>query len=157
MTEQQSPAQSHDAQSHDELISEMLHTAKTIAVIGMSNKPERASFNIGAYLDRNGYRVLPVNPALSEIAANGKVLVSYPTLEDAQAAIAAEGGKIDLVDVFRAPEFVPEIVKDVIRLRIPYLWLQDGVINDEAIATAESCGIKCIQDDCIFREHAKRA
>jgi predicted CoA-binding protein len=144
-------------QTKDQIIDEMLQNSKTIAVIGMSNKPERASFNIGNYLSQHGYRVLPVNPALSEIAVQGQILTSYPTLEDAQAAIALEGGKIDLVDVFRAPEYVPEIVKDCIRLHVPYLWLQDGVINDEAVATAESCGIKTIQDDCIFREHAKRA
>ena len=110
-----------------ELIDEMLSTAKTIAVIGMSNKPERASYNIGNYLAKHGYRVMPVNPALSEISVNGKVTTSYPTLEDAVAAAGVEGGKIDLVDVFRASEYVPEIVKDVMRLKIPYLWLQDGV------------------------------
>ena len=139
-----------------QLIDEMLSTAKTIAVVGMSNKPERASFNIGAYLDRNGYRVVPVNPVLSEIAVNGKVLVSYSTLEDAQAAVAVEGGKIDLVDVFRASDAVPEIVEDVISLHIPYLWLQDGVQHDEAVAKAEAAGVKAIQNDCIFREHAAR-
>jgi predicted CoA-binding protein len=138
------------------LIDEMLSTAKTIAVVGMSNKPERASFNIGAYLDRNGYRVVPVNPVLNEIAVNGKVLTSYPTLEDAQAAVAMDGGKIDLVDVFRASDAVPEIVEDVIRLHIPYLWLQDGVQHDEAVAKAEAAGVKAIQDVCIFREHAAR-
>jgi predicted CoA-binding protein len=93
--------------NHDALIDEMLTTAKTIAVVGMSNKPERASFNIGNYLSQHGYRVIPVNPVLSEIAVKGQVLVSYPTLEDAQAAVAVEGGKIDLVDVFRASDAVP--------------------------------------------------
>ena len=140
-----------------ELIDEMLSTAETIAVMGMSNKPERASYNIGGYLAKHGYRVVPVNPALSEIAVNGTVLTSYPTLEDAVAAVGVDGGKIDLVDVFRASEYVPEIVKDVMRLGIPYLWLQDGVEHDEAIGWAEAVGVKCIQNDCIFREHAKRA
>ena len=116
-----------------EVIDEMLSTAKTIAVVGMSNKPERASYNIGNYLGKHGYRVVPVNPAISEVVVNGKVLTSYPTLEDAVAAVGVDGGKIDLVDVFRASEYVPEIVKDVMRLKIPYLWLQDGVEHDEAI------------------------
>ena len=138
------------------VIDEMLTTTKTIAVVGMSDKTWRASYNIGAYLARHGYCVVPVNPALSEIAVDGKVLTSYRSLEDAQTALAVEGGKIDLVDVFRASEHVPPIVEDVIRLHIPYLWLQDEVIHDEAVAKAESAGVKCIQNDCIFREHAAR-
>jgi predicted CoA-binding protein len=140
-----------------EVIDEMLQTAKTIAVVGISNKPARASYNIANYLARHGYRVVAVNPALSEVAINGTVLTSYPALEDAQVALAAEGAKIDLVDVFRASDAVPGIVDDVIRLHIPYLWLQDGVQDDVAIAKAEAAGVKCIQNDCIFREHAARA
>jgi predicted CoA-binding protein len=139
------------------VIDEMLHGAKTIAVVGMSNKTWRASYNIGAYLAKHGYRVVPVNPALSEIAVDGTILTSYPTLEDAQEALAAEGSKIDLVDVFRASEHVPAIVDDVIRLHIPYLWLQDEVMHDEAVARAEAAGVKAIQNDCIFRQHAARA
>ena len=139
------------------LIDEMLQTAKTIAVVGISNKPERASYNIANYLAKHGYRVVAVNPVLSEVVVNGTVLTSYPALEDAQTALAAEGAKIDLVDVFRASDAVPGIVDDVIRLHIPYLWLQDGVQDDVAIARAEAAGVKCIQNDCIFREHAARA
>lgn len=143
--------------SRDQLIDEMLQSAKIIAVVGISNKPERASFHIANYLGKHCYRVVPVNPALSEAVVDGKVLTSYSTLEDAQTALAVEGVKIDLVDVFRASDAVPAIVDDVIRLHIPYLWLQDGVQHDEAIAKAESAGVKCIQNDCIFREHARRA
>jgi predicted CoA-binding protein len=139
------------------LIDEMLSTAKTIAVVGISNKPERASYNIANYLAKHEYRVVPVNPVLSETTVNGEVLTCYPTLEDAQVALGVEGGKIDLVDVFRASDAVPAIVDDVIRLHIPYLWLQDGVQHDEGIAKAEAAGVKCIQNDCIFREHARRA
>jgi predicted CoA-binding protein len=138
------------------IIDEMLHTAKTIAVVGISDKPWRASHNIAAYLAKHNYRVVAVNPALSEVAINGTVLTSYPTLEDAQVALAVEGQKIDLVDVFRASKHVPAIVDDVIRLHIPYLWLQDEVIHDEAVARAEAAGVKCIQNDCIFREHSRR-
>jgi len=135
------------------VIDEILRTAKTIAVVGMSDKPWRASHNIGRYLAENGYRVLPVNPALTQILN----LPCYPTLDAAQAAAIAETGKgIDLVDVFRASEFVPAIVDDVLRLRIPYLWLQDEVIHDEAIARARAAGVKAVQNDCIFREHAAR-
>ena len=148
------------------LIDEMLRTAKTIAVVGMSDKPHRASYGIGRYLAQHGYRVLPVNPALSEIAG----LPCYPSLDAAQAAAMKESGQargpaqsgsqsgaeIDLVDVFRASEHVPAIVDDVIRLKIPYLWLQDGVIHDEAVARARAAGVKCVENDCIYREHAAR-
>lgn len=135
------------------VMDEMLHQAKTIAVLGMSDKPHRASYNIGKYLAQHGYRVLPVNPVLKEI--DGQPV--YATLDDAQAAAREQSGNgIDLVDVFRASEHVPAIVEDVIRLGIPYLWLQDEVVHDEAIARARAAGVKCVQNDCIFREHAAR-
>ena len=140
------------------IIDEMLRTAKTIAVVGMSDKTWRASHNIGRYLAENGYRVLPVNPALKEILGQP----CYPDLDAAQAAARELAGAgptnsgIDLVDVFRASENVPPIVDDVIRLGIPYLWLQDEVIHDEAVARARAAGVKCVQNDCIFREHAAR-
>jgi predicted CoA-binding protein len=136
------------------VIDEMLHTARTIAVVGMSDKPWRVSRNVGKYLADNGYRVLPVNPALTTVAG----LACYPTLDAAQEAAQRDGGAgIDLVDVFRAPEHVPQIVDEVIRLQIPYLWLQDEVVHDEAVARARAAGVKCIENDCIFREHARRA
>ena len=140
------------------IIDEMLRKAKTIAVVGMSDKPHRASHNIGRYLAAQGYRVMPVNPVLTEVAG----MPCYPDLGAAQAAALKETGVgqagqgIDLVDVFRASENVPPIVDDVIRLRIPYLWLQDGVMHDEAVGRAQAAGVKCVQNDCIFREHAKR-
>jgi predicted CoA-binding protein len=136
-----------------ELIDEMLRKARNIAVVGMSDKPHRPSFNIGRYLAASGYRIFPVNPAVHEVLGRP----SYTDLDAAQAAARAETGKgIDLVDVFRASEHVPAIVDDVIRLGIPYLWLQDGVINEEAVARARAAGVKCIENDCIFREHAAR-
>jgi predicted CoA-binding protein len=141
------------------IIDEMLRTAKTIAVVGMSNKTWRASHNIGRYLAANGYRVIPVNPALTEVLG----LACYPNLDAAQAAAAREQNGagptksgIDLVNVFRASESVPPIVDDVIRLGIPYLWLQDEVIHEEAVARARATGVKCVQNDCIFREHARQ-
>jgi len=140
--------------NNPELIDEMLRTAKTIAVVGMSDKSWRASYNIGRYLAGVGYRVIPVNPALSEVIG----LKCYPDLDSAQTAAREEtGAGIDLVDVFRASEYVSAIVDDVIRLGIAYLWLQDDVIDDEAVARAQVAGVKCVQNDCIFREHAARA
>ena len=136
------------------VIDEMLTTARTIAVVGMSDKSWRASYNIGRYLAENGYRVIPVNPALSEVMG----IKCYPDLEAAQTATHTEtGAGIDLVDVFRASEHVPAIVDDVIRLGIPYLWLQDDVIHEEAVTRARAAGIKCVQNDCILRQHAARA
>jgi uncharacterized protein len=135
-----------------EVIEEMLRKSKTIAVVGMSDKSTRASHHIGKYLADKGYRVLPVNPALVSIDG----VTCYPDLDAAQAAAKVQTGKgIDLVDVFRASEHVPAIVKDVMHLGIPYLWLQDGVIDDKAIAQAEAAGVKCVQNDCIFRRHAQ--
>ena len=136
-----------------EVIEEMLRKSKTIAVVGMSDKSWRASHNIGRYLAAEGYHVLPVNPALKEILGQP----CYADLDAAQtAARELTGAGIDLVDVFRASENVPPIVDDVIRLGIPYIWLQDEVIHDEAIARARAAGVKCVQNDCIFREHAAR-
>jgi len=136
-----------------DVIEEMLRESKTIAVVGMSDKTWRASHNIGRYLAEEGYLVFPVNPALKEILGQP----CYPDLDSAQSAAREKAGRgIDLVDVFRASEHVPPIVDDVIRLGIPYLWLQDEVVHDEAIARARAAGVKCVQNDCIFREHAAR-
>jgi predicted CoA-binding protein len=134
-------------------IDEILTKSKTVAVVGMSDKSSRASHHIGKYLATQGYRVIPVNPALSEVLG----IACYPDLDTAEAAVRAETGKgIDLVDVFRASEFVAALVDEAIRLKIPYLWLQDGVIDAESVARARTAGIKCVEDDCIYRQHATR-
>jgi predicted CoA-binding protein len=134
------------------VIAEMLRESKTIAVVGMSDKSSRASHHIGKYLADKGYHVLPVNPALTSIDG----VPCYPDLDAAEAAakLLNGGTGIDLVDVFRASEHVPAIVSDVVRLGLRFLWLQDGVIDNEAIARAEAAGVKCVQNDCIFRRHA---
>ena len=135
------------------VVVEILREARNIAVVGMSEKPWRASHNVGRYLAANGYRVFAVNPALKEVLG----APCYPTIEAAHtAARELTGVGIDVVDVFRAPKHVPAIVDDVFRLGIPYLWLQDGVVHDEAVARARAAGVKSVQDDCIFREHAAR-
>lgn len=137
--------------NESQLIERMLRESKIIAVVGMSDKDTRASHHIGKYLAKEGYRVVPVNPALQSILG----MPCYPDLESAQNSIKAETGQgIDLADVFRASENVPPIVDDVIRLGIKYLWLQDGVIHSEAVAKAEAAGVECVQNDCIFRRHA---
>ncbi|MFP5235482.1 MAG: CoA-binding protein [Acidobacteriota bacterium] len=135
-----------------ETIQSMLSDSKVIAVVGMSDKDTRASYHIGVYLAKHGYRVIPVNPMVKSI--NGETC--HPDLDSAQAAaLAAHGQGIDLVNVFRASENVPPIVDDVIRLGIRSLWLQDGVAHSESVAKAEAAGVKCVQNDCIYRRHAE--
>jgi predicted CoA-binding protein len=102
---------------------------------------------VSRYLQQQGYRIVPVNPM-----ARSKTILGEPvfaSLDDAFAAV----GTIDVVDVFRNPVFVPEIVKDVIRLKIPALWLQEGVCHDEAAGWAEADGVKVVMDHCMLREH----
>ncbi|HEX3435244.1 MAG TPA: CoA-binding protein [Pseudacidobacterium sp.] len=125
-------------------IREILDNAKTIAVVGLSDKEGRASYGVSRFMQSRGYRIVPVNPQIKSSLGEK----AYPTLD----AAAKEVGKIDLVNVFRAPEFVPEIVKDTIRLRIPNLWLQEGVIHDEAAHRAEDAGIKVVMGHCILKE-----
>jgi predicted CoA-binding protein len=133
------------------VIDEMLRKSRVIAVVGMSDKASRASHHIGKYLAANGYYVIPVNPALDQILG----IKCYPDLDSAQtAAQQSTGSGIDLVNVFRASEHVPAIVDEVIRLGIPYLWLQDGVVHGEAVARARAASVKCVENDCIYRRHA---
>jgi predicted CoA-binding protein len=132
------------------LIEEILSSAKTVAVVGMSDKPGRDSHHVGSYLAAQGYRVIPVNPAIRETAG----LPCYPDLVSAQAAARElTGAGINVADVFRASENVPAIVDDVIRLGIPYLWLQDGVMHEEAVKRAQAAGVKCVVNDCMYRQH----
>ncbi|MGA9719138.1 MAG: CoA-binding protein [Acidobacteriaceae bacterium] len=130
-----------------ETIRTILKDAKTIAVVGLSDRPGRASLGVSRYLQQQGYRIVPVNPKARSKTILGEQV--YESLDDACAAV----GTIDVVDVFRNPVFVPEIVKDVIRLKIPALWLQEGVCHDEAAGWAEADGIKVVMDHCMLREH----
>lgn len=135
-----------------ETIQSMLRDSKVIAVVGMSDKDTRASYHIGKYLKKHGYHVVPVNPMVQSIDG----ATCYADLDAAQAAVKAEMGQgIDVVNVFRASENVPPIVDDVIRLGIRNLWLQDGVAHSESVAKAEAAGVKCVQNDCIYRRHAE--
>ena len=133
-----------------ETIDRILSTAKTIAVIGLSETPGRASGPVARYLQRAGYRVVPVNPNIA--SALGEQ--AYPTLDAAQAALGEQGVPIDLVNVFRASSYVPEIVKGVLRCHLPALWLQQGVCHDEAVGWAEDAGVLTVMDHCIMQEHA---
>lgn len=127
-------------------IQEILHLIKTIAVVGLSASPGRPSYGVSAYMQQQGYRIIPVNPTVDHVLGEK----SYPSLAD-----IPETAKIDLVDVFRTPDAVPEIVDQVIRLKIPYLWLQETVIHNEAAQRAEAAGVRVIMDRCILKDHRK--
>src|SRR5271165_5380807 len=117
-------------------IGEILERAKTIAVVGLTNREGRASLGVSRFMQDRGYRIIPVNPQIESALGER----AYPTLDAAVDAVP----DITLVNVFRAPSYVPEIVNDVIRLKIPYLWLQEGVVHPEAATIAEAAGVQVV-------------
>lgn len=126
-------------------IGELLKRSKTIAVVGLSNNPLRPSHGVSAYMQSHGYRIIPVNPEIK--GALGEKAV--PTLSQVDE-------KIDIVDVFRRPEFVPEVVDEAIRLKVSAIWMQEGVIHKEAAEKARKAGILVVMDRCILKEHRAR-
>jgi uncharacterized protein len=126
-------------------IAEVLAQAKTIAVVGLSNSPLRPSYGVAAYLQSVGYRIVPVNPTING-ALGEKAVPSLADLPD----------KPDIVDVFRRPEFVPEIVDQAIELKVPCIWMQEDVIHEVAAEKARKAGIFVVMDQCILKEHRKR-
>jgi len=130
-------------------ISELLSRAKTIAVVGLSENPMRPSHGVSAYMQAVGYKIIPMNPQITE--AMGEK--SYPSLLEMPPEVAA---KIDLVDVFRRSEYVDEIVEQAIQLKIPAIWLQEDVVNERAAEKARQSGIFVVMDLCILKEHRAR-
>ena len=126
-------------------IGDLLTKAKTIAVVGLSSDPMRPSFGVSEYMQRKGYRIIPVNPNESSVLG-----------EKAYASLSEVPEKVDIVDVFRRPEFVPEIVEEAIRLKLPALWLQEGVIHEPAAKRAREAGLTVVMDRCILKEHRVR-
>ena len=126
-------------------IGELFGRVKTIAVVGLSSDPMRPSFGVSQYMQRKGYRIIPVNPNESSVLGEK----AYSTLSEVPE-------NIDVVDVFRRPQFVPEIVEETIRLKIPALWLQEGVIHETAAKRARDAGLTVIMDRCILKEHRAR-
>jgi predicted CoA-binding protein len=127
-------------------IQRVLYGAKTIAIVGLSTNELRASYFVGYYLKRHGYRVIPVNPRESEVLGEKscKSLLDVPL-------------PVDIVNVFRAPDALPAIAEDAVRIRAGNLWCQFGVINAEGAAIAEAGGVPVIMDRCIKVEHARYA
>jgi uncharacterized protein len=130
-------------------IYELLSRAKTIAVVGLSESPMRPSHGVSAYMQAQGYKIIPVNPQITEALGEK----SYPSLLELPLEVAK---KIDVVDVFRRPEYVDEIVDQAIQLKIPAIWLQEDVINEHAAGKAREAGIFVVMDRCILKEHRAR-
>lgn len=125
-------------------IAEILKSSRTIAVVGLSSNPMRPSNGVAAYLKRAGYRIIPVNPKESEVLGEK----CYARLEDILE-------KIDIVDIFRRPEYVPEVVDSAIRIGAKTVWMQEGVIHEAAAAQARKAGLQVVMDRCILKEHRK--
>ncbi len=130
-------------------IEALLRGARTIAVVGLSADPSRPSHGVAAAMQRFGYRVIPVTPGAPEVLGSRSV----PDL-DHLGDVLAPGEKVDIVDVFRRPEHVAAIVDDCIRLQLPALWLQDGVVDAAAADRARAAGLRVVMDRCIFRDRA---
>src|ERR1700681_2145949 len=126
-------------------IGELLKRTKTIAVVGLSDSPLRPSYGVAAYMQQHGYRIIPVNPAIKG-ALGEKAVASLSDIKE----------KIDIVDVFRRSESVPEVVDEAIRLKVPAIWMQEGVIHEEAAEKAREAGIFVVMDKCILKEHKRR-
>lgn len=126
-------------------ITELLRNAKTIAVVGLSDSAMKPSHGVAEYMQAHGYRIIPVNPQISEALGEK----AYATLSDVPE-------KIDILDVFRRPEFMPTIVDEAIRLKIPAIWLQETVVHEQAAEKARKAGIFVVMDKCILKEHRAR-
>src|SRR5262249_42930462 len=127
--------------SQPDPISDLLKRAKTIAVVGLSASPFRPSYGVSAYMQSHGYRIIPVNPQIQESLGEK----SFRSLLEIQE-------KIDIVNVFRRPEFVDEIVDEAIQLKVPAIWMQEEVINEAAANKARQAGIFVVMDRCILKE-----
>lgn len=129
----------------ESLIDRILSDVRTVAVVGLSEKPDRPSHGVARYLQERGFRIIPVNPKIGEVLGE----TAYPSLREIP-------GKVDLVDVFRRPEEVPPIAEDAIRIGAAYFWMQEGVRNREAEEMLAGAGIPVVADRCIKKELAKR-
>ncbi|HEX7423153.1 MAG TPA: CoA-binding protein [Terriglobales bacterium] len=126
-------------------ITELLKRSRTIAVVGLSDSPLRASHGVSAYMQSQGYRIVPVNPTVENVLGED----SYSSLLDVKE-------KIDIVNIFRRSEFVPDVVDQAIQLKVPAIWMQEGVIHEAAAEKARQAGILVIMDRCILKEHRAR-
>jgi len=133
------------ATTEAERITELLQSARTIAVVGLTGTPVRPSYGVSLYMQSQGYRVIPVNPNITEWMGEK----AYPSLLDVPE-------KIDIVNVFRRSDAVPDVVDQAIQIKAPVIWMQEGVIHQEAAEKARQAGIFVVMDRCILKEHRKR-
>ena len=126
-------------------IADLLQRSHTIAVVGLSSNPLRPSHGVSAYMQSHGYHIIPVNPNITECLGQK----AYPSLLDVP-------DNIDIVDVFRRSEFVDEVVDQAIERKVPAIWMQEDVINENAAARARQAGIFVVMDRCILKEHRAR-
>jgi uncharacterized protein len=127
-------------------IKDIITKYHTIAVVGLSPEQGRPSFEVAAYLQRAGYKIIPVNPTCQEILGER----CYPSLADVP-------DEVEIVDVFRRSEFLPEIVEQAIAKGAKVVWMQEGVVNQDAAARAEGAGLAVVMDRCLLKEHHKLA
>ncbi len=123
---------------------EILNSSRVIAVVGLSAKPDRPSYIVASYLKQNGYKIIPVNPKAGEILGE----VCYPDL-------GSIPEPVDVVDIFRRAEEVPAIVEEAIKIGAKAVWMQEGVINEQAAARAKEAGLLVVMDKCMFKEHRR--
>ncbi|MDO8636909.1 MAG: CoA-binding protein [Dehalococcoidia bacterium] len=126
----------------DEDIAEILNKYRTVAMVGLSNNPDKPSYQVAEYLKANGYRVIPVNPAVSEVQGEK----SYPSL-------AAIPEPVEIVDIFRRSEDIPPIVDAAILVKAKVVWMQLGIENEPAASKARQAGLKVVMNRCMKREH----
>jgi predicted CoA-binding protein len=126
----------------DAVLKEILLSAKTIASVGLSSNPNKESYRIASYLKTQGYRVIPVNPTASEIMGDK----SYPDLQSVPE-------KIDVVQIFRKPEDVPPVVDDAIKAGARVIWMQEGIVHEEAAQKARQAGLQVVMDTCMRVAH----
>ena len=125
-------------------ISEILDSCRTIAVVGLSGKRYRPSYGVAEYMQKAGYRIIPVNPNEREVLGEK----SYPDLDSVPEPV-------DIVDIFRRSEYVPEIVEAAIRKQAKVVWMQEGVIHEAAARRAEQAGLTVVMDRCILKDHRR--
>lgn len=131
-------------------IESLLRKARTIAVVGLSDRPHRTSHGVSAAMQRFGYRILPVNPLIREALGEP----AFPTLAAAKASLPA-GERIDIVDVFRRSEHVAGIVDECLALGLPAIWLQEGVVDAAAAGRASAAGMTVVMDRCLYKDRAR--
>lgn len=125
-------------------IEKILKESKTIAVVGLSPNPDRPSHGVSSYLQAQGYRIIPVNPTVEEVLGER----SYPDL-------ASVPEEIDVVEIFRRPEHIPAIVEAAIAKGVKAIWMQEGIVHEEAAAKAREAGLLVVMDRCMFKEHRR--